>query len=200
MPPQPVIPKWVRLVVKLLHESNTMILGWDFQPTASGPYTNTQLGDLAAGIWTAAGTSLLACMTAQWTVTAVEATDRSVVGGAFAAYTPSPNVGTRTGDALPANCALVISKRTGYSGRVNHGRMYLPGANDGDAAQSIMSNAYMISANLLAAQLLSYGGPVSLPGEWSFPSIKQLAMKTITSTIIDNVLDSQRRRLPGRGY
>jgi len=200
MPPQPVIPFWVRCVVKLLHENNTMILGWDWKPSAAGPYTGVQLGDLAAGIWAAAGTSLLGCMTSQWTVQAVECTDRSVVGGAFASYVPSPNAGTRAPDSTPANVAMVISKRTGFSGRVNHGRMYVPGANDGDVVQSIASNAYMISLNLLAGALLAYTGPSSLLGDWAFPSIKQLAMKTITSTIIDNVVDSQRRRLPGRGY
>lgn|SRR5678809_1112 len=200
MPPQPVIPQWVRMVARLSHENNTMIVGLDWKPTSAGPYTTAQLGDLLVGAWNAFGTSFLACMTSQWTLAALEATDRSVVSGAYTSYSPSPNIGTRSGDALPANCALVLSKRTGFTGRVNHGRLYLPGMNDGDAAQSVVTNAYMLAANAFVANYLGYAGPGTLPGDWAFPSIKDLAMKVISSVIIDSVVDSQRRRLPGRGF
>jgi len=200
MPPQPVIPKWVRVVARLSHESNTMLVGLDFRPNADGPYTGPQLSNLLTDMWTAIGTSFLNCMTASWSIAALEATDRSVVGGAFATYTPSPVVGTRAGDSTPANVALVLSKRTGFSGRRNHGRLYMPGASDVDVVGSIASNTYMLALNALGVALLNYAGTTGLPGGWAFPSVTDLTMKLITGIAADAVVDSQRRRLPGRGY
>jgi len=200
MPPQPVIPNWVRVIVKLAHEGNTMIIGVDWKPNAAGPYTGVQLSDLLVHYWTNFGGALLAGLNASWSVAALEATDRSVVGGAFASYVPSGAVGTGSGDALPANCALCVSKRTGFSGRRNHGRLYFPGMGDINATGSTATPAYSTVVGNFASILLGLGGPPSLFGKWAIPSVRDLAMKTITSVVIDQIVDSQRRRLPGRGF
>ncbi len=45
------------------------------------------------------------------------------------AYRPAPAGGTGAvlGEAMPANTAYLIQKLTGFAGRANRGRMYLPG-------------------------------------------------------------------------
>jgi len=200
MPPQPVIPNWVRVIARLAHEGNTMMVGLDFKPNSAGPYTGGQISDLVTGISTAITTQFLALMTSSWSISAYEGTDRSVVGGAFAQYNPVPNTGTLGGDSTPANCAVVLSKRTGLSGRVNHGRMYIPGVSDALVVGSTVQPTYLLAINALATLLLAYAGPGTLPGKFAIASIKDLAMKTITSYALDAIVDSQRRRLPGRGY
>lgn len=200
MPPQPIIPNWVRVIARLSHESNTMMIGFDFKPNAAGPYTNGQLGDLLTSMWSAFGTELRNAMTTTWTVAALEATDRTLAGGAFATYIPSVGAGTLSGDSLPANCAVVLSKRTGLSGRRNHGRAYIPGLSDTGATGSVVGPTYLLILNALVANMLAFTGASTLTGKLAIASISDLAMKTITAYAVDAVIDSQRRRLPGRGF
>jgi len=200
MPPQPIIPNWVRVIARLAHEGNTMMIGLDFKPNAAGPYTGVALDGLCSSIWSAIGTPLLNVLTASWQVSAIEAVDRSQVAGAYGIFLPSPNAGVMTGDSTPANCAIVISKRTGLTGRRNHGRMYIPGFSDTQVLGSTFQSTFLILLNALPVAMLAYNGTGTLPGKFAIASIRDLAMKTITAYAVDGIVDSQRRRLPGRGY
>lgn len=57
--------------------------------------------------------------------------------------------GTSTGDVLPANCSLLVTKNTGLGGRRNRGRMYWPPSsvpeNNVDAA-GFLESSFRVSA------------------------------------------------------
>ncbi len=112
-----------------------------------------------------------------------------------------PEGGTRTsGDATeePANVSVAMSERTGLAGRKYRGRMYVPGIGTTDVTSDdrISTPAVVRLVGIISALISAYI-------DINFPlCIFHKADNTftnVTSWVIDAILDSQRRRLPGRG-
>jgi len=109
------------------------------------------------------------------------------------------SAGTRVGVAESANATLTMSWRTGFSGRTQRGRIYVPSLPEADV--STADTVGSVELGVLAAAAAQFIGPL-----WSnsvYPVIFHRApapgASTINSYILDNIVDSQRRRLPGRG-
>jgi hypothetical protein len=109
-----------------------------------------------------------------------------------------PVAGNQAATMEAANATLTFSWRTGRAGRKERGRIYLVGLTE----PSVNTNDTVTSAQLAqmataAAQFVSI--------IWSngvVPAIFHRATATYTpinSYVLENVVDSQRRRLPGRG-
>lgn len=115
--------------------------------------------------------------------------------------------GSRTGEPLPSNCTFCVSFRTNGRGRSSRGRNYVSGLAEADVGGNILDpteadgivNAY--SAGIL--QNLNLSGFM----EWVVVSSiqdgqlrAQLLAQPVTSVLYsDRIIDSQRRRLTGRG-
>jgi len=140
-------------------------------------------------------------MSNQYTLVLVEATDRYDILGAYGSYTPPVlPTGSKAGDPLPANTACVISLKTGLSGRTAHGRLYAFGFVDGDATGSYITSGNIVSLSNLASAMLAWAGGTGIAVDYCVLSLKDEALRPINGYSVDNVVDSQRRRLPGRGY
>jgi hypothetical protein len=112
-----------------------------------------------------------------------------------------PEGGTRTsGDAAeePANVSLTMSWRTGLAGRKYRGRNYIPGIGTTDVTtlDTINSTAATRIASI-AAQLLA--GILTAGFQFVVFHVADNTVTEITDFVIEAILDSQRRRLPGRG-
>lgn len=115
-------------------------------------------------------------------------------------------VGTASGDPLPNNNSLCISLRSGFTGRSARGRLYWMGLTESQVTQSSVNSTpaediraavdsirTTLDTNSYALTIVSYftngdprvGGPVYF--------------EVNACTLVDTVIDSQRRRLPGRG-
>jgi hypothetical protein len=196
---QPYIPGWIRLAAHIDHEGSSMLLIQDYK-TPETNVTGAMLNALCQDWWTTHSPSLVALLTQGYIVRFVEATDRSHAGGATGAYTVSSGgQGTRANDAMPASVANVISWRTGRAGRANRGRTYMFGMADTDAIGSYFISSYLTGLGLFALALLVYDGPPTLFVTKAVASVSQLEMVVATTYIINDVVDSQRKRLPGRG-
>lgn len=108
--------------------------------------------------------------------------------------------------ALPNNVAYCLTKRTGVRGRSFRGRMYVPGIpNDVLDTPSTVSVAFQTSMVAAAAGLLAdmvTGGFPPVVVSWVNAGAQRtegVATPIISLGPSDLVLDSQRRRLPGRG-
>lgn len=142
-----------------------------------------------------------------WTGVKVAARDLTTALGFVAEASLAGAVGGVTGEAAPNNCTMAVSFRTAFAGRSFRGRNYVPcltnsqvtGNNiDADWAQSVV-DAY--------SELLFGGG--SLPGGWVWvvvsrftnlePRVAGLFNEVFAVVVSDLIVDSQRRRLPGRG-
>lgn len=113
--------------------------------------------------------------------------------------------GTRGAPTEAANATVTMSARTGFAGRAYRGRMYVPGLIEGDVtADDRISSALAVglanAANQLIAVLITWGVNWCIfhrPG--LVPKPLDNTFTNVTSYVIENILDSQRRRLPSRG-
>lgn len=112
--------------------------------------------------------------------------------------TTPPIVGTRTGTAEAGNVSLSLSLRAGLAGRAYRGRIYLAGLGETDVNvnDTVVSSLVALAANAVTALI----GSSLPPGTAAviFHRNDNL-FSTIVAGVIENIVDSQRRRLPGRG-
>jgi len=200
MPPQPYVDRWVKLNMKFAHEGSTMLLGFNFLGPVGRP-TEAQLISLCSSVVSNLWPGIQGSMANTYQLVLVEATDRYAVSGAYGSYTPpTPQNGTAAGDALPANAALCISWKTGLSGRTAHGRTYMFGFVDSAFLGSTAISGLVVNLANWAQSVITYAGVVGLAVDAAVLSLKDELLRPINGYAIDAVADSQRRRLPGRGY
>jgi hypothetical protein len=117
-----------------------------------------------------------------------------------------PAAGTGGTAALPNNVTCSISFRTGFTGRSSRGRNYIIGLMEGGVVANQL-NAGVIQAWTAAYEGLLPTGPYITGGTWVVYSQQNNGVPRVTgafspvSTVlfVNDVVDSQRRRLPGRG-
>jgi hypothetical protein len=109
-----------------------------------------------------------------------------------------PITGGRSSVHEPYNVTVTISWRTGLAGRKYRGRIYVPGltedtTNTDDTIASFEVATLAASASDLMLRMATLSADLVI-----FHKIDN-TYTAVTTYVIDNVLDSQRRRLPGRG-
>lgn len=107
------------------------------------------------------------------------------------ALTPDPGVNTTS--FIPPQCALVVSLHTGLTGRRNSGRVYMPAVpaltTNGQVTSAVITNLAPLVAQFLTHMNSATTGPLTYNaciGTGNCPSI--------TSTSLDSIVDTQRRR------
>jgi len=114
--------------------------------------------------------------------------------------------GISGGDALPASMAIVVTLRTALRGRSYRGRNYVGGISDSSVeGVNLVKPAFRAECVDVFNDLI--GGTIVTQGAWVVVSRFHdkvpltTGVTTVVNTVltVDNVLDSQRRRLPGRG-
>lgn len=179
-----------------------------YRRTALIGYDVAALSDLAAGIVTAInGSSVKGLFPSTWSLIEVRAIDlSSQFGPAISASAGLPIVGTRAGAQLPNNCALVITKRTAARGRSFRGRLYFGPLIEADVIDNTVGSTVVSSViGNLGAVLLTVVGAVEnhklqVVSRYTGGNARVTGISTpVTGWTSDGVVDSQRRRLPGRG-
>lgn len=128
------------------------------------------------------------------------------LGNQFAAVVEkdlvTPVAGGRTADMLPNNCSWCISFKTQQRGRSRRGRIYIPGIPENEVSANTISLTW---STLILSALNGVVSAVELTGS----GIRHVVVSRTTSPAtvtpvseigaFDRTIDSQRRRLPGRG-
>lgn len=136
----------------------------------------------------------------------IKMTDLTVAFGPVVDYATSlPMAGTNVSPSMPNNCALVITKRTALRGRSYRGRIYHVGLVEGNtianaygaAEVGALVTAYNLLRNVTLASATAQEVVVSRI-QAGAPLVAGVST-TVTNHTCDGILDSQRRRLPGRG-
>lgn len=112
--------------------------------------------------------------------------------------------GTATGDAYPNNVANVVSLLTTLRGRAFRGRSYMVGMAEswGSGSSILVVTATLLANTYNALQTSLTGSGMSLAvGSRQLNGVpRAIGVATpVSSFRVDTILDSQRRRLPGRG-
>jgi hypothetical protein len=109
-----------------------------------------------------------------------------------------PESGSFASAMESANVTETISWRSGLAGRKYRGRTFVPGIAEAQVNQDDTSASGFVTAlGIIADGLFNH-----VISGTRFPVIFHIASNLftrITSYVIENILDSQRRRLPGRG-
>ncbi len=116
------------------------------------------------------------------------------------------------GDALPNNVAACVTIRTGFAGRHYRGRIYIPGIPRTAVAENeyladFMSGLLVALTPIVGVDAIAAGWQlvvvaqeqVLVPGEAPVPIPGGIVTPAVSFGFSDDVVDSQRRRLPGRG-
>lgn len=106
--------------------------------------------------------------------------------------------GISTGEPAPASVTLAVSLRTNLAGRRYRGRFYAVGITDAAtqpddrASSSFVTSVGVAGAALITAVLNAGWGLVVFHRDNN-------TFTNYVTCVVENILDSQRRRLPGRG-
>lgn len=170
--------------------------------TPTSPISPVLLTNIANRFRTAIADTWIDRMGLNWQLDDVVAYDWSVEGGAFRPTDGAlPIVGVETVDELPAQVALVVSHRTGLSGRSHRGRTYLPGLTEANVDGNTVNAAALTTAALYFTDLRTALALENLDlvvyslYHDNLPRVDPVATAVIAQ-VINSRVDTQRRRLP----
>lgn len=106
--------------------------------------------------------------------------------------------GTRVSPLKPNNCSIAIKRQTGHAGRKNRGRVYWVGITN-DMMSDSNDLIPLTAANMAGAlnTLLSDQAVGNAAQEVILHRSDGTTTPVISYTVVDQAVDSQRRRLPG---
>lgn len=176
-----------------------------FSPVVAG-YNLAQMGDLGDALVTWWGTNIKPGMPTTLSLSGVKITDMaSETGPVVDVSTGLPVIGTNASPSLPNNVACVFTKRTALRGRSYRGRIYHPGLCESMVTGNTVL-ASQVTTNITAYNLLrSFTANTKV---WKLQVVSRRfegadrltgVTEPVTGFTSDGVVDSQRRRLPGRG-
>jgi len=169
------------------------------------PATPADMGASLVAWWSA---NMRLRVPATLVLRSVTVTDLTAGGApALEHATGLPLAGTNASAQLPNNATVAMSLRTGIRGRSFRGRLYHLGLTEAD-----VTNNALVAANLTnlvgAYQLLVGLDSAALGANYALVILSYFANKAMRATPVatpvvtvtsDGIVDSQRRRLPGRG-
>lgn len=198
------VPQTVQLEFVYLWQGQTCetVLGYT-KPT---PWSLADMGTLAAAAIIEWNTNIRPRCSNTLSLTAVKVTDLTASDAPTITVTAGlPLVGALTGDSVPNNVSLVVTKRTAKRGRSYRGRIYHPGL----AANSIVSN--QVGPATVGSLVSSWQALVTVNAGSDDATMVVISRANggspllvgvatpVTNMTSDGTVDSQRKRLPGRG-
>lgn len=176
--------------------------------TKASPWTFEhleELVDVARATWI---TNMVTRMPGTLSLITVRGIDISSETGPVAETTQDlPATGSAPNPSLPNNVAITITKRTALRGRSYRGRIYHPGLMENQVAGNLVDPASLtgivgaweeflaLSLPLQADEALMVVVSLRNAGQPRTEGVATL----VTNLTSDGTVDSQRRRLPGRG-
>ena len=167
-------------------------------PTSVVP-TSTALTTLATSFATNTAPYYVALLHESCIFTEVIATDIGTTLGEQGSYTfPTGTHGGTSGDPNAANVACSAILKTGFRGRSRRGRKSYSCFAEGDTSGNTISSTQM--GRVIALLASCYNSIGVLYFDWAVGSRKELASYIIRNVVVpDNLVDSQKTRLTGRG-
>lgn len=171
---------------------------------SAGPPADTDLQQAAAdgfGWWTS---FLKGALNQGTTLREILATDMTAQGAPQ--YRQVVNqAGTNVGGVVPLNSAIVVSHRTAKRGRSYRGRTYISGwpVTQLQTANTLVGSTATAFANGFASLRTTLDGhgfdQIIATKQHNGAVVSPAEVNEVIASIVDTALDSQRRRLTGRG-
>lgn len=150
--------------------------------------------------------NILPQLPSQVTLEMVTTRDITQQGGPVSEYSgDAGEPGMLVGNLLPNSNTIAVSFRTGFAGAANRGRNYWAALMESEVTDSTVAGT-KINLIIAAYAALSGAGTIMPGWQWAVisrklvpPLIVGRALPIVSVVVTDSVVDSQRRRLPGRG-
>lgn len=191
------IPSTVRLAIRGSFQGQQIVNVLHYRYPGAAPDTDDLIA-FCLEWWTNHGTAWRGVHSDAYSVLELVARDIATAGGAQGSIPlTANNTGTIAGDPCPGNVAVVISWRTGLSGRTARGRTYIGPIPEPNVSGNTVNSGLVTVLATLAGQLI--GAAFTDGYELAIASLKDGLSRVVISSVIDALVDSQRRRLTGRG-
>jgi len=194
--PTPVLPTAYKVEVKGIYFSQLVENVWYCQ--GPDPF-DASVANTIAGIFQTAYATIQLGLSQDYGITEIAVSNLAgTSSGSYALAITPPQTGGRVQDGLPGNVAFCVSLKTALSGRQFRGRKYFCGLGEGDVTGNLFdatqAGQILTGCTDLMNALNVSGSPLSVF------SPTGLTLVPVTSvTAVDFFVDSQRRRLTGRG-
>lgn len=147
-------------------------------------------------------------------LTEIVGTDLTTATGPQVAHVPAGGgIGGVADPPLPNNVSIAISFRTGLRGRAFRGRNYHPSLWETGVTKNTLQEEIVTAIQDAYIALVGHADVVAAGYEWvvvsrfsgvdgdgdPIPRAAGVTTPVLTALIVDPTVDSQRRRLPGRG-
>lgn len=191
-----------------------LFMSWDsqlietvlhFKPVVAG-FNLTQIGDLGDALVTWWNANLKASAPTTLSLTGVKLTDLTDATASVVDISSGlPIVGTSVSPSMPNNVACVFTKRTAKRGRAYRGRIYHPGLTEaavvGNTVAAGSVSGFITIYNLLRSFTANtkVWNLVVVSRQFEGQPRLTAEVEKVTGFTSDGIIDSQRRRLPGRG-
>lgn len=190
-----------------------LVYAWDNQVaqtvlhyTKASPWTPSTMTEACVSMIAEWNTGMKPLMPLTLSLIQIRATDLSSATGTVINYaTGLPIAGTNSAPSLPNSVAMVVTKRTLLRGRSYRGRIYHPGLNESAvlANQVLATTAAQIVAvytAMMSLTLTADEATMTVVSRFNNNAPRATGVATLVNNMTtDGVVDSQRRRLPGRG-
>lgn len=173
----------------------------------TGAITSADLLALVNAMETWVEDNLAPQLNEAWSGRKVVGRDLTLVNGFVAEASLTGIVGGIAGEAAPNNCTIAVSFRTALSGRNYRGRNYVPVLTNSQVTGNLVDSGWALTIAGVYQELL-FPSTV-LPDGWiwvvvsrfidNLPRLTGVFTEIQSVVFTDLVVDSQRRRLPGRG-
>jgi len=177
-------------------------MGWTKETSVQG----SDLTTLATALEGWADDYLMEHLNSGLVLVNINCTDVSSESGtSYDLQLTTPRAGTESGVAVPNNVAAVVTQRTLLRGRSYRGRVYIPGLSNSSLLNTIQLTSAAMAALLADFYALfdvetAVGLWRSVHSRWHDKAARTTGVATrIWTYSVDSYLDSQRRRLGGRG-
>jgi len=195
------------VLVEIVMELDGQIVENTLWFQASASFDTGDMGTLGLAVLSWWETEIAPGVADDLTVSGLNITDmRTQTGPGLFLLPSAPLAGEGTSPPLPNSNALCISFRTAARGRSARGRNYICGLQESQVTKSrvdagvpdFFQDAY---AAMIGAGTLSPGWQWCVVSRISGGEARATALvRPVTAAVVvDSVIDSQRRRLPGRG-
>lgn len=194
--PTPVFPTAYKVAVKGLYFGQLVENVWYVQ--GPDPF-DSSVANTVAGIFQTEYANIQAALSQDYSITEIEVTNLAgtASGSYILAITP-PQPGTRVQDGMPGNVAFCVSLKTALSGRRFRGRKYFCGLGEADVTENAFdatqAGVILTGVTGLINALNISGNPLSV-----FSPTGLTLVPVTSASAVDFFVDSQRRRLTGRG-
>lgn len=171
-----------------------------------GSITPEDLNDLAEAIWDWYETEIIGLVSDAVELYSVSARDYTVPNGNIRYETRTAVAGGRSSGLLPSNVTMTVKFESGIASRAGRGRNYVVGLTEDMVSGDDVVSPYATDYVDAYGELIAYVGPLG----WSHviasaaqcneePGICQGDVYPVLNYGTDGIVDSQRRRLKGRG-